>query len=173
LAAPLSFRATCYYYRKFYYRSYFLSPPGCGVGGARQGKYKGETGLFLFQNLHRFTLYIALFYIAVLYYDAYHAFFRDGEFGVGVGSIVLLLNPTLLACYTLGCHSFRHLIGGQLDCFSCDKMSTGRKTLWDKVTVLNGRHMMWAWISLMGVGFSDIYVRMVSMGIWKDWSTWS
>lgn len=173
LAGPLSFRATCYYYRKFYYRSYFLSPPGCGVGGARQGKYKGETGLFLFQNLHRFTLYIALFYIAVLYYDAYHAFFRDDEFGVGVGSIVLLLNPTLLAFYTLGCHSFRHLIGGQLDCFSCDKVSTGRKTLWDKVTVLNGRHMMWAWISLVGVGFSDIYVRMVSMGIWKDWSTWS
>jgi len=173
LAAPLSFRATCYYYRKFYYRSYFLSPPGCAVGGVRQGKYKGETGLFLVQNIHRFTLYLALFYIAVLYYDAYHAFFRDGKFGVGVGSIVLLLNPTLLAFYTLGCHSFRHLIGGGLDCFSCDKVSGGRKSLWDKVTVLNGRHMMWAWISLVGVGFSDLYVRMVSMGIWKDWSTWS
>ena len=28
LWAPLGFRATCYYYRKAYYRAYFLSPPG-------------------------------------------------------------------------------------------------------------------------------------------------
>jgi hypothetical protein len=173
LAAPLSFRATCYYYRKFYYRSYFLSPPGCAVGGIRQGKYRGETRLFLIQNIHRYTLYIALTYVAILYYDAYLAFFRDGVAGIGVGSVILFLNPTLLACYVLGCHSFRHLVGGNLDCFSCDALSTGRKSLWDKVTALNGRHMMWAWISLVWVGFTDLYVRLVSMGVWTDWNTWS
>src|SRR5687768_4108161 len=27
LWAPLAFRTTCYYYRRSYYRSYFLSPP--------------------------------------------------------------------------------------------------------------------------------------------------
>jgi len=32
LAGPLSFRLTCYYYRKFYYRSYFMTPPACAVG---------------------------------------------------------------------------------------------------------------------------------------------
>ena len=58
LAGPLSFRMTCYYYRKFYYRSYFLSPPACGVMGASQKKYKGETTLLVIQNLHRFTLKI-------------------------------------------------------------------------------------------------------------------
>jgi hypothetical protein len=174
LAAPLSFRATCYYYRKFYYRAYFLSPPGCAVGGARQGKYRGETRLFLLQNIHRYTLYIALFYIVILYYDAYQAFFdSQGTPGIGVGSVILLVNPTLLACYALGCHSFRHLIGGKLDCFSCDALSDTRKSVWDKVTVMNGRHMMWAWFSLVWVGFTDLYVRLVSMGIWTDWNTWS
>ena len=49
----------------------------------------------------------------------------------------------------------------------------GRKSLWDKVTALNGRHMMWAWISLVWVGFTDLYVRLVSMGVWTDWNTWS
>ncbi len=31
LAGPLGFRATCYYYRKAYYRAFFLDPPGCAV----------------------------------------------------------------------------------------------------------------------------------------------
>jgi hypothetical protein len=29
--------------------------------------------------------------------------------------------------------------------------------------------MRWAWMSLFWVGFSDLYVRMCSMGIWTDW----
>ena len=29
--APLGLRATCYYYRKAYYRSFFLAPPACAV----------------------------------------------------------------------------------------------------------------------------------------------
>jgi hypothetical protein len=28
--------------------------------------------------------------------------------------------------------------------------------------------MMWAWFSLFWVAFSDLYVRLVSMGIWTD-----
>ena len=40
LAFPLSFRLTCYYYRKFYYRAYFMSPPACAVGGVPQKKYR-------------------------------------------------------------------------------------------------------------------------------------
>jgi len=168
----MAFRGTCYYYRKFYYRAYFTSPPGCSVEGARKGKYKGETTLLLIQNLHRYTLYIAIAYILVLYYDAYLAFFHQGKLGVGVGSIILLINPTLLAFYTLGCHSFRHLIGGQLNCFSCDAVSGMRQKGWKGATGLNQRHMMWAWISLVWVGFTDLYVRLVSMGIWEDFNTW-
>ena len=29
--------------------------------------------------------------------------------------------------------------------------------------------MLWAWMSLFWVAFSDIYVRLCSMGIWTDW----
>lgn len=172
LAGPLSFRATCYYYRKFYYRAYFLSPPACAVGAVKQKNYRGETFLLLFQNLHRYALYIAITYIFILSYDAGLAFFRDGKFGVGVGSIVLLINPILLATYTFGCHSFRHLVGGRRDCFSCDAASQTSYGIWGKVSWLNERHMLFAWMSLIWVGFSDFYVRMVSMGYIHDLSTW-
>jgi hypothetical protein len=172
LAGPLSFRLTCYYYRKFYYRSYFLTPPACAVGARPQKNYRGETLLFLFQNLHRYALYIAIVYIAVLSYDAWLAFWRDGRFGIGVGTIVLLLNPILLGLYTFGCHSFRHLIGGQLNCFTCDGAARTRHGAWTRVSWLNQRHMLFAWISMVWVGLCDLYVRMVSMGVIHDYSTW-
>jgi hypothetical protein len=28
--------------------------------------------------------------------------------------------------------------------------------------------MVWAWMSLFWVGFTDLYVRLCSMGIWHD-----
>lgn len=171
LLFPGSFRLTCYYYRKAYYRSFFATPPGCAVGSLPQN-YKGETSLFLFQNLHRYALYFAIIFIGILYYDAFNAFFRDGKFGVGIGTIVLLINATLLAGYTFGCHSFRHLVGGRLDHYTnpCEKISY--KT-WKVSSCLNARHMLFAWLSLFWVGFSDLYVRLVSMGIWKDFNTWN
>ncbi|MBX3024548.1 succinate dehydrogenase [bacterium] len=172
LAGPLSFRLTCYYYRKFYYRAYFLTPPACAVGARSQQSYRGETLLFLFQNLHRYALYIAIAYIFVLSYDAYLAFWRDGRFGIGLGTIILLLNPILLGSYTFGCHSFRHLVGGRLNCFSCDGASQARHGAWQRVSWLNQRHMLFAWMSLVWVGFCDFYVRMVSMGYIHDPSTW-
>src|SRR5215467_6738055 len=42
LGGPLGFRVTCYYYRKAYYRAFFLDPPACAVGELRH-KYSGET----------------------------------------------------------------------------------------------------------------------------------
>jgi hypothetical protein len=36
------------------------------------------------------------------------------------------------------------------------------------VTCLNGRHLIFAWMSLLWVAFSDLYVRMCSMGVWTD-----
>jgi len=172
LAGPLSFRLTCYYYRKFYYRSYFLTPPACAVGALPQRNYRGETGLLIFQNLHRYTMYIAVAYIVILSYDAYLAFWRDGTFGIGVGTIVLWMNAILLATYTFGCHSFRHLIGGQLNCFTCDNAARTRHGIWERVSWLNSRHMLFAWLSMIWVGFADFYVRMVSMGYIHDFSTW-
>ena len=173
LIFPLSFRMTCYYYRKFYYRSFFLTPPACSVEGIKQKNYKGESGLLVIQNLHRYTLYIAIAYIAILYFDAFHGFFRHGQFGIGVGSIILLLNPTLLAFYTFGCHAFRHLIGGKEDCFTCPIGNENvQHKMWKKVSILNSKHMLWAWISMIWVALTDLYIMLVANGTIHDWSTW-
>ncbi len=43
LWAPPGFRATCYYYRKAYYRAFFLDPPACAVSESHAHRYSGET----------------------------------------------------------------------------------------------------------------------------------
>ena len=173
LVFPGAFRFTCYYYRKAYYRSFAGSPPGCAVVPPAKvwGFYRGETRFLIFQNLHRFALYFALLFIPILYIEAFLAFFKDGQFGVGVGTIMLLVNATLIASYTLGCHSLRHLVGGRDDCMSCGK-ATVRLAAWKRVSVLNAKHMQWAWLSLIFIMFTDLYVRLVSMGVIHDLNTW-
>jgi hypothetical protein len=165
---PLGFRATCYYYRKAYYRAFFLDPPACAVGESGEHRYSGETRLpLLLHNLHRYFLYLAILVLAFLWSDAYHGFWFNGQFGVGVGSLVLLANVTLLSGYTLGCHSLRHLVGGKLNSFHGGSCAL-RHSCWRGVTELNEHHMLWAWISLTMVGFTDFYVRMVASGVFKD-----
>jgi hypothetical protein len=88
------------------------------------------------------------------------------RFGMGVGSLVITLNVILLAGYTFGCHSLRHVVGGVKDCVSASPV---RYKAWKCVTCFNERHMQWAWVSLFWVGFTDVYIRLCSMGIWSDW----
>ncbi|HET9323570.1 MAG TPA: hypothetical protein VFO03_06790 [Gaiellaceae bacterium] len=169
--APLGLRLTCYYYRKAYYRSFFLAPPACAVGGPKRRRYRGETTFpWVLQNVHRYFFYFATIVLAFLWYDAGRAFFFTGsdgslEPGVGLGSLVLLTNVVLLSAFTFGCNSFRHLVGGKLDCFAC---SPGRHRLWLGVSVLNGRHALWAWISLVVVALADLYVRLSATGVIDD-----
>lgn len=167
LWAPLGFRLTCYYYRRSYYRSYFLSPPACAVGRLNL-PYSGEGGLLLLQNLHRYFLPFALALVVILTYDAIVAFFFESGFGIGLGTLILVVNVIGIAGYTFGCHSLRHLVGGGLDCFSCSLASRGRGRLWRGVTHFNERHGGWAWFSLVWVGVADLYVRLVSNGVIAD-----
>jgi hypothetical protein len=169
LAGPLGFRATCYYYRKAYYRAFFLDPPACAVGEPANRKYRGETAFpFILQNVHRYFLYLAIIFLAFLWHDAIKGFFFDGQFGIGVGSLVLLLNVILLSIYTLSCHSLRHLAGGKLDCFSCASFGTTRAGVWRSFSFLNGRHMQFAWASLISVGSADVYVWLLARGVIHD-----
>ena len=169
LGGPLSFRMTCYYYRKAYYRAFFLDPPGCAVGEPRNRKYRGETRFpFILQNLHRYAFYLALIFIAFLWYDAVRAFDFDGHFGIGVGTLIMFLNIVLLTTYTFSCHSLRHLAGGKLDCFSCTAFGPVRHGAWSWVTRLNEHHMFWAWVSMISVGLTDLYIRLVASGALKD-----
>ena len=170
LWAPGGFRFTCYYYRGAYYKAFWADPPACAVGEPRSG-YRGERKFpLVLQNVHRYFLYLALIFILILAYDALEAMWfpgADGQrhFGIGVGTLVLVVNVVLLSSYTLGCHSLRHLVGG-----GCDVMSDkpARQTAYNCVSKLNKRHMLFAWMSLFWVGFSDIYIRLCSMGIWHD-----
>jgi hypothetical protein len=169
LAFPLGFRVTCYYYRKAYYRAFFLDPPACAVGESGKRRYMGETKFpFILQNLHRYFLYGGIIFLIFLWRDAFRAFFFDGRFGIGVGTLVLLLNVILLTVYALSCHSLRHIVGGKLDCFSCSTFGRPRHTAWRGLTILNERHMLYAWISLITVGLTDLYVRLVASGAITD-----
>jgi len=116
------------------------------------------------------ALYFAVIFIILLAWDGWKSLWfmgSDGQrhFGVGVGSLVLILNPILLGLYTFGCHSMRHLVGGRKDILSD---SPTRKKCYDCVSGLNKKHMLYAWISMFYVGFVDIYVRMCAKGVWTD-----
>ncbi|MGQ0537771.1 MAG: succinate dehydrogenase [Gemmatimonadaceae bacterium] len=172
LPFPALFRFTCYYYRGSYYKAFWADPPGCAVGEPRKS-YIGERAFpLVLQNAHRYMLYFAVVFLLILGYDAYKAFWfsdaaiGEGRFGIGVGSLVMVGNVVLLALYTVGCHSARHLLGGMLDRLS---RSPVRKVAYDCSSCLNRAHMQWAWSSLFGVAFTDLYIRLCAMGIWTDW----
>lgn len=165
LWAPASFRLTCYYYRGAYYKAFWADPPSCAVSEPRKS-YRGENSFpLILQNIHRYTLYLALAFMVFLSWDAIKGYAFDGGIGIGVGSLVLTVNVILLGGYTFGCHSLRHLVGGGLNRFS---QSPSRECAWKGVTCLNKKHQMWAWLSLFWVGFTDLYVRLCSMGVWTD-----
>jgi hypothetical protein len=169
LAGPLGFRATCYYYRKAYYRAFFLDPPACAVNDRGGHNYKGETAFpFILQNVHRYFFYLAVVFLCFLWYDAVRSFIWDGHFGIGLGSVIMVANVVLLSVYTFSCHSWRHLVGGKLDCFSCSHSSQSRYKGWKIVSVLNEKHMLFAWLSLFSVGLTDLYIRLVSAGVITD-----
>ena len=76
------------------------------------------------------------------------------------------MNVVLLSCYTLGCHSFRHLVGGAS---ISSRSIPRRRKLYDAASCLNCNHMRWAWASLFSVALADLYVRLCSMGVLTDW----
>ncbi len=165
LGIPLGFRVTCYYYRKAYYRAFFWSPPACAIPDARRG-YSGETRFpFVLQNSHRYFFWLSLVVLAFLWWDALLAFRFPTGVGIGLGTVVLVVNATLLTLYSLSCHSCRYLCGGYLDSF---KDAPIRYRLWRWTNRLNARHPHFAWISLFGVALADLYVRLVAMGVITD-----
>ncbi|HVB76296.1 MAG TPA: hypothetical protein VNI34_00585 [Candidatus Nitrosotalea sp.] len=162
--APLAFRLTCYYYRKAYFRGYLWHPRSCATAEPKRGTYRGETRFWIFNNLHRYALYLILIQTALLVYDALYALFNHQQLGspLGFGNLLMLVNVACLLAYTFGCHAFRHLVGGGKDCFSCHAV---RFQLWRRVTVLNIHHETWAWVSMFTVWSTDVYIRLLVNGV--------
>lgn len=171
LWAPGGFRFTCYYYRGAYYKAFWADPISCAVGEPRKS-YIGERAFpLILQNVHRYFMYLAVIFLVLLLHDVWKAlWFTDAAghvtFGIGLGTIILAVNVGLLGSYTLGCHSARHMFGGFLDRISERPL---RKVAYDCSSCLNRVHMRFAWMSLISVGFSDLYIRLCSMGVWHDW----
>jgi hypothetical protein len=167
LIFPLGFRLSCYYYRKAYYRAFWLSPPACAVAEPHQA-YSGETRLpLILNNIHRYFWYAAVVVGLILTYDTVLTFRDpDGSWGhMGLGTLVFLANIALIWLYTLSCHSCRHVVGGRLRHFSKHPV---RYQAWTFVSKLNARHAMYAWLSLFSVALTDVYVVLLSSHAFSD-----
>jgi hypothetical protein len=116
-------------------------------------------------------MWVAIVFIGFLAYDVWLAVWFPNpatagvEFGIGVGTLILVVNLGLLACYTWGCHVLRHVVGGRLDEVS---KVPACEMAYKCVSSLNGRHSLFAWLSLISVMSSDLYVRLCSMGVLTD-----
>ncbi len=172
LIFPLGFRMTCYYYRKAYYRSFWLSPPACAVAEPH-GAYSGETRFpLIMQNVHRYFWYGAIVVSAFLTWETILSFGampskgEEGGIHMGVGTVLFVLNSVAIWLYTLGCHSCRHIVGGRLRHFSKHPI---RYRAWTWVSKLNAQHAQWAWISLFSVAIVDFYVYLLATGRIEDW----
>jgi hypothetical protein len=174
LLFPLGFRLTCYYYRKAYYRSFWLSPPACTVAdagsttpGGPRSRYTGEARFpLILQNIHRYFFYIAIGFAAVLTWDAIASYRFSNGVGLALGSLILTVNAVLIWLYTLGCHACRHLCGGDLKQLS---RAPVRKWFWKNIAGrLNPHHQLYAWLSLVWIAFTDFYIWLVASGTIHD-----
>jgi hypothetical protein len=174
LWAPAGFRFTCYYYRGAYYKGWWADPLSCAVGEPRK-TYRGEKKFpLILQNVHRYFLYLAILFIFLLSWDGWRSLWfpttadpnGPKTFGIGLGSLIIILNPILLGLYTFGCHSLRHLIGGRKDVMANGSL---QKNCYDCVSHLNRNHMKWAWISMFYVALVDVYIRLCASGVIHDW----
>lgn len=165
--APIGFRATCYYERKVYYRAFFGMPPACSVDGVdfRRGKYTGERWFpFILNNFHRYFFYVTALLMIIQIFD----FILPLQHGIGMGSIILFISTASLTLYVFSCHSFRHVIGGGANCYSCGSVNSFNYKAWSLVSALNKRHGTWFWISLVAVMVADFYIRLLNWGIFQD-----
>lgn len=169
---PGAFRLTCYAYRKDYHRHLFKHPLGCANpdrGESPQRRYTGErNAIFQLENFHRYFLYAGLAILPFFYFDFFHSLVSSGPIVLRVGSLVLLANALLLTAWTLSCHAFRHVIGGNIDCYSCVAGGGIRKEVYDKQSWLNSHHETLAWVSLLTIFFADLYLRALAAGIPVD-----
>ena len=171
---PGAFRLTCYAYRKDYHRHIFKHPLGCANadrGESSSRHYTGErNAIFQLENFHRYFLYAGIAILPFFYYDFAHSLVYSGVLTLRLGSILLLVNALTLTAWTVSCHAFRHMVGGNVDCYSCVAGGGVRKEIYDRQSWLNKHHEALAWISLLTIFFADLYLRGVAAGLPLDWT---
>ena len=168
LIFPLGFRMTCYYYRKAYYRAFWLSPPACAVAEPH-GKYTGETRLpLILQNIHRYFWYAGVVFGFLLSYDVVIAFRNeDHEWGhMGLGTLIMLVNVHL----HLALHAVVPLLPahGRRTAAALLQAPDPLPGSGPSVSKLNLKHAQYAWISLFSVALTDLYIYLLATGQFDD-----
>jgi len=165
VAVPVGVRATCYYYRTLYYRSFWLSPPACAVAEPHR-RAGGESRFpLVLQNVHRYFWAASVLVAMMLTADTVEAFRFAGGIGVGLGTGIILVNTAAFWAYLLSCHACRHLVGGGLRALAAHPW---RRWSWRAVSRLNAHHGLCALISLPLVMVTDLYVRLDAAGVITD-----
>ena len=85
---PLLFRATCYYYRKSYYRAFFWDPPACAINESRRGRLRRRDGVPLRAQQPASLLPLPVHpRLVFLWYDAFECLHVQGPplLGPGLG----------------------------------------------------------------------------------------
>ncbi|MCL4438716.1 MAG: hypothetical protein M1616_05080 [Candidatus Thermoplasmatota archaeon] len=160
------FRLTCYAYRKDYHRHLFSHPVACSIGfrGEYKGRsYTGETRFFRVENLHRWFMYFSVAILPFFYYDIAISIIRYPGYSyvISLGTILLVINTILVTVYTLSCHAIRHLVGGNIDCYSCQHSIRGK--IFRGQTRINRHHETYAWLSLSMFFLVDLFIRSVAV----------
>jgi hypothetical protein len=168
---PFGFRGTCYYMRRVYHRTFFQNPTGCMVAKPELNYsigYKGERGLFVINNIHRYMLYLAIIILSIKFYDVVLTTdFGGGTRGISIGTLILGIESFLLFMYVSSCHSFRHIFGGGMDRWR-GGISGVFGSIYRSVSKVNVHHSFWFWTSLAMVFLGDLFVIAVSENIISD-----
>ena len=167
----IAFRFTCYYYRGAYYKAFVHDAAVLLRARASRAATAAKRRCWCFRTCTATRCTAPCCCSSASGGKPSPRFFATAEFGIGVGTVVMLINAALLSGYTFGCHSWRHLIGGRLDCFTCDGAPSAATAL-ERSSWLNERHMAFAWFSLVWVAFTDLYIYLVSTGTIRDLNTW-
>ena len=168
LWAPGGFRFTCYYYRGAYYKAFWADPPSCAVGEPRKS-YWGEH-VVAAHPAERPPL-------LPLPGAASSSCSWPTTSGRRCGSPtrrrqnVTSASASARWCWrsTSSCWAATPSAAIRCGTWSAAASTSCRArrcaaTAYDCVSCLNRRHMLWAWCSLFWVGFTDLYVRLCSMG---------
>jgi hypothetical protein len=134
----LGFRLSCCYNRRARYRAFWRAPAACAVREPHAG-YTGETS---FPLIIRTCTGTSSTRRSSSRYSTPATWRRRS--GSGVGSLIMGVNVVLPWCYTLSCHSCRHITGGRLKNFARHPV---RYWAWTKISWLNARHMQLASIT--------------------------
>ena len=160
--------ATCYYYRKAYYRSFWLSPPACAVAEPHR-RYTGETRAAAARPE---PAPVRALRRAGLQRDPHLR--RDPRRSATRPASGATWASARSSCWpTRRCSGSTRCPATPAGTSSAAGSTTSPGTrcatrLWTQVSQLNGRHAQFAWLSLFSVAIADFYVFLLATGTISD-----